>query len=65
MREEGVWETFSSFHPLYQRVRASNLESYRRRHPGSYGRVLRRLVEETRKGKTYGNWNDYGRLLDY
>ena len=23
------------------------------------------MIEETKKGKTFGEWNDYGRLLDY
>ncbi len=64
LREAGVWSEFTSFPPLYQRVRAYNLQFYRKRYPGSYERVLKHLIEETAKGKMFGNWNDYGRLLE-
>jgi hypothetical protein len=30
-----------------------------------YQQALAHLVEETKKGKMFGDWNDYGRLLDY
>ena len=29
-----------------------------------YEKSLAHLIEETRKGKMYGEWNDYGRLSD-
>ena len=60
-----VWSKFRAFHPLYQRIRLSNLAFYKIRHPSSYARMLSHVIEETRKGRMYGSWNDYGRLLDY
>ncbi|WP_262498675.1 hypothetical protein [Segatella albensis] len=38
---------------------------YKGRYPEMYERGLRHLIEETKNGKMYGEWNDYGRLLDY
>ena len=60
-----VWSKFRTFHPLYQRIRLSNLAFCKVRHPSSYARMLSHVIEETRKGRMYGSWNDYGRLLDY
>ncbi len=30
-----------------------------------YERNLANLIAHTKKGELYGEWNDYGRLLDY
>ena len=30
-----------------------------------YKKALAHLIEETKNGNMYGEWNDYGRLLDY
>lgn len=65
LKEARVYKKFKSFHPLYQRVRAYNVAWYKKRDKETYERCLVHLVEETRKGKMYGEWNDYGRLLDY
>ena len=37
---------------------------YKKHDPETYERTLKRLVEETKKGKMFGEWNDYGRLLE-
>ncbi len=65
LKEARVWSCFQSFHPLYQRIRAYNIGFSKTRHPESYRRALTHLIEETRKGRMYGEWNDYGRLLEY
>ena len=65
LKEACVWSRFQSFHPLYQRIRAYNIGFAKTRHPESYRRALTHLIEETRKGRMYGEWNDYGRLLEY
>lgn len=59
-----AWSAFRRFPPLYQRVRAGNVAFYKRRDPETYRRILTRLVEETREGRMYGEWHDYGRLLE-
>ena len=65
LKEAGVWDNFTQFPPLYQRIRAYNVAFSKKRHPEEYEKALARLIEQTRQGKLYGDWNDYGRLLDY
>ncbi|MBR1407611.1 MAG: thymidylate synthase [Clostridia bacterium] len=65
LKKARVWTRFRSFPPLYQRVRAYNVAFYKKRDEGMYEKALAHLVEETKKGRLYGEWNDYGRLLDY
>lgn len=65
MKQARVWSKFRTFHPLYQRIRAYNVAFYKTRNPEVYNQVLTHLIEETKKGRMYGEWNDYGRLLDY
>lgn len=63
--KEGVYETFLSFPSLYQRVRSYNVAFYKRKDKNAYNKALMHLIIETRKGKMFGEWNDWGRLLDY
>lgn len=65
LKQAGVWSKFKSFHPLYQRIRAYNIAFYKTRNPEAFQKGLIHLIEETRKGKMFGEWNDYGRLLEY
>ena len=65
MKQAHVWSKFRSFPPLYQRVRAYNVAFYIKRDPETYQKMLARLIAETKQGHMYGEWNDYGRLIDY
>ena len=61
-----AWTKFKSFPSLYQRIRAYNVAFYKKKRDAlMYQQALAHLVEETKKGKMFGEWNDYGRLLDY
>ena len=64
LKKARVWTKFKALPPLYQRVRASNLSFYKKHYPLSYERMLAHTIEATQKGMTFGEWNDYGRLLD-
>ena len=64
LKQARVWSAFRAFPPLYQRVRAGNLASYRKRDPETYRSMLAHLIRETKKGRMYGDWNDGGRLTD-
>lgn len=64
MKKARVWSTFKSFPILYQRVRAYNVAFYKKRAPEVYEKSLRHLIEKTKQGEMFGEWNDYGRLLD-
>ena len=63
LKKARVWSKFCLFPPLYQRIRASNLEFYRKRHKEGYERMLNHTIEATKKGEMFGEWNDYGRLI--
>ena len=64
LKQARVWSKFKSFHPLYQRIRAYNIAFTKIKYPQAYQKSLANLIEQTRKGKMYGEWNDYGRLLE-
>ena len=36
-----------------------------KRDPAMYEQTLAHLIAETKRGRLFGEWNDYGRLLDY
>ncbi len=65
LKKARVWTKFRTFPPLYQRVRAYNAAFYKGRDPEQYSQMLIHLIEETKKSRMFGDWNDYGRLLDY
>lgn len=65
LKASRAWTKFKSFPPLYQRIRAYNVAFYKKRDPLMYQQALTHLIEETKKGRMFGEWNDYGRLLDY
>ena len=65
LKKARVWSKFKSLPPLYQRVRASNLLFYREHYTEGYEKMLEHTIEATKEGKTFGQWNDYGRLLNY
>ncbi|HBJ76887.1 MAG TPA: thymidylate synthase [Porphyromonadaceae bacterium] len=65
-KDKVVWKNFISFPELYQRVKLYNIqfEEKKGRHESSLLR-LKKLVDATRIGKMFGEWNDGGRLIDY
>jgi hypothetical protein len=65
LKKARIWSKFTSFHPLYQRIRLSNLSFYRTKNVDAYKKMLMHIIAETKNGNMYGQWNDYGRLLDY
>ncbi len=64
LKDARLWTAFRALPPLYQRVRAYNIAFYKRRDPAQFNRALQHLLDETKQGRLYGNWNDYGRLPD-
>ena len=64
LKDARVYSKFKTFPSLYQRIRAYNVAFYKGRDVAAYERALTHLIEETRKGNLYGEWNDYGRLLE-
>ena len=61
-----AWKNFKSFHPLYQRVKIDKIHNEKNRgRIENFHKRLQKLIEVSEKGKMIGDWNDYGRLLDY
>ena len=65
LKKAKALETFNSFPSLYKRVRLYNLAFYKKLNKDKFNNILSHFVKETAKGKMYGMWNDYGRLIDY
>ena len=64
LKKARVWTRFKSFPPLYQRVRAYNVAFYKIRNRNVYEKSLAHLIEKTKLGEMFGEWNDYGRLSE-
>lgn len=61
LKEARLWTRFRSFPALYQRVRADNIQKVKS-NPEEFRKRLDNLIEHTRKGELYGEWDDCGRL---
>ena len=61
---EEIWENFQKFPSLYIRVRIGTIQSTRNCQKIFQSR-LQKFLDKTKSGIMYGEWNDYGRLLDY
>ena len=60
--ENKCLKTFLSFPELYQRIRIYNINFYKKRDKDAYKKSLDHFIKETKAGKMYGQWDDYGRL---
>ena len=63
--KSNAYLNFKSFPELYQRVRGYNVLFYKKRDFKKYKQAIAHLIEKTKAGKMFGEWNDYGRLLNY
>ena len=61
--DPAVWETFQTFPTLYQHVRIDTIQ-IKKKQPELFHSRLQKLIDNTRKGVMYGEWNDNGRLLE-
>lgn len=57
-----IWANFQSFPPLYQRVRIDTIQ-IKKKQPELFQSRLQKLLDHTKAGVMYGEWNDNGRLL--
>ena len=60
-----AWKNSQSFPALYQRVRIDSIQRDKKKDREIFEIRLKKLVEQSEAGKMFGDWNDYGRLLDY
>ena len=59
--DEAIWENFQKFPPLYRRVRIDTIQ-IKKKQPELFRSRLQKLLENTKAGVMYGEWNDNGRL---
>ena len=48
-------------------IQPSNINTFNalsRENKDTYEKALKHFIEETKKNKMFGQWNDYGRLLE-
>lgn len=57
-----VWANFQSFPLLYQRVRIDTIQ-IKKKQSELFQSRLQKLLDNTKAGIMYGEWNDNGRLL--
>lgn len=60
-----AWNNFRSFPELYQRVRIDCIQRDKKKDREVFDKRLKKLIDQSQIGKMFGDWNDYGRLLDY
>ena len=60
-----AWDNFIRFPKLYQRVRIDSIQRDKKKDRGVFDKRLEKLIEQSQAGKMFGDWNDYGRLIDY
>ena len=63
-KDEIVWANVHKFPSLYQRVRIDTIQ-IKKKNSQLFQKRLEKLIENTKKGIMYGEWNDNGRLLNY
>ena len=61
--DPAVWETFQTFPMLYQHVRIDTIQ-IKKKQPELFRSRLQKLIDNTKEGRMYGEWNDNGRLLE-
>lgn len=62
--DQQVYDHFRAFPNLYRRVRIDTIQSTKNQ-PELFRSRLDKFITNTRANKMYGQWNDFGRLLDY
>jgi hypothetical protein len=62
-KEKKVWENFCSFPLLYRKVRINTVQ-IKKKDREVFERRLKKLVDNTREGRMFGDWNDFGRLSE-
>lgn len=60
-----AWQNFLCFPSLYQRVRIDTIQRDKKKDMNVFVRRIQKLIDYSEQNIMYGEWNDYGRLLDY
>ena len=61
--DKKVWNNFNKFPDLYKKIRIDNI-AWVRKDKNLFKSRLDKLIKTSKENKMYGQWNDYGRLLE-
>jgi len=64
LKDPIIAKNFNNFPDLYKRIRIDSIQRYKSINKDTYKKALNNFKKQTKANKMYGNWNDYGRLLD-
>lgn len=59
-----AWRNFRQFPELYRRIRIDTIQRDKRKDIELFRKRTDRLVRACEQGEMFGDWNDYGRLLE-
>ena len=62
--DKKLFDNFMSFSNLYKRIRICNIQR-ERKNKQVFEKSLNNFIKQTKEGKMYGNWDDYGLLREY
>lgn len=61
-----AWKNFKKFPILYQKVRLDKVQDEKKhKRLESFKARLERLIDASEQGQMIGEWNDFGRLINY
>jgi len=64
-KDKEAYKFFKSTPRLYQDIRISYIDKFYSKNKLAYKIALSALIYKSHNHKLYGEWNDYGRLLNY
>lgn len=64
MANPAAWEKFQNFPELYRRIRIDTIQRDKKKDVELFWKRVERLIQKSEQGEMFGDWNDYGRLLD-
>lgn len=62
--DEETWKSFQSFPELYKMVRIDTIQINKKKRPELFASRLEKFLKNTKNSVMYGEWNDFGRLLE-
>ncbi len=60
-----AWENFKNFPILYQKVRIDSIQRDKKKDRIVFDKRLEKLIRESEQKNMFGDWNDYGLLINY
>lgn len=62
LKQKDIKNNFEKFPILYQKIRIDSIQRYIDISKEMYNKAIANFIKQTKVGKMYGQWNDFGRL---